>query len=467
MKYYVIINKYKMYHNNDRRYRTCTECRQRFIEGEEPEIRENFPFLAAGAAMLGVVAVQGITDSIVKGKTEREKEKQRTKQMEAIMGTDLSTKFDPSVCPPPITPQPIRTSQMRIQAASALMSDYSDQCPAPQVPSSMDRKSAVESLAETMGLTECSATKCSHDDRGGKAGAEGMFKENDGSLTEGSSVIGCSEMLMLEEKIRNITQNISCTINRQSNTTNVSVYAGNKISIRASGGSTINFNCGGELKFNQSINLKLVVVSKMTTQQTNDIQSTVNNSVHDIAKYLEKSVSNIPPETVTGRREFINKMQDIQKMDYSQDVMDILNNFSVAVNNNNDIEIVAENGSTINLRGDSCNFDQNIIINILAHNIVDTVASKAFKGSFDNVTYSERDTEVDRETKVQERTVRDRSETPVKQSPVVNKTGDIINIVLSILFFILLIGIGIFAYKKMTQNKSMMNNFPPQFPPQQ
>ncbi len=445
MKYYVIINKYKMYHNNYGRYRTCTECNQRFIEDEEPETLERF--------FNPLAPIADIAESVEQGKTARKEAEERTKQTQAVMDTDLTNEFDPSVCPPPITPQPLPVSQMRIQAAaSALMSDYSDICPQPQVPPPMERKSMVESLANTMGLTECSATKCSHDDRGGSAGTDLSFKDNFGSITEGSSVIGCSEMLMMEEKIRNITQNISCTLNRQTNTTSVNVYAGNKITLSASGGSTLNIECP-QLNFNQSIKVKLVIMSKISTEQKTNISSTMDTTIKDIAKYLETTVSNIPDDRVTGGREFIEKMQDIQSTNYSSDVMDIFNTFDVKQVGSNDIEISATDGSTINIRGAACNFDQNIVLNILAQNIVDTTMDKAFHNVFKNVTLNKREKKIDRNITVPERRDPIRRELPVKPPPP-PKTNDgsnaglIIGIVVTIIILMLLVGVGIYMYKR-------------------
>lgn len=268
------------------------------------------------------------------------------------------------------------------------MSDFNfASCPPPPTPSPEEYGKTLQDIIKASGIQAC---RTDNTQVGMKYTAEVKSFLANASVGasfdyNNTSTLGCEQVVAITKKYKTCVQNVSCVLNQVKSEQIVQVNAGNKILIEA--GRDINYDCKA-LKIKQSGNIKLIALKQMSSASKNAISAQTKSLVNDIAKITQDSYTQAGA-TPQGSKIFQDLQSKLDQIDYSANVSQVLDTMSVSLGTNN--EIVLRAGRDLIVKGDQCEMTQEIIIDVLASNIVNNVVESAMEqlGDFVNTTSSE------------------------------------------------------------------------------
>lgn len=300
-------------------------------------------------------------------------------------------------------------------------------CPPPPEISELEKNDYAAELADKMGIQSCNTTsffqkdESNWDASGGmevNLGLGGLLPSAEAKFetsgernitTNTTSAIGCETLTVMSEKVRQATSNVSCLLNKSSKTDTLNMRAGNAVIFKAEDGGILTVNCagaaGGQLKIQQDIQMKVVFISQMSDEEVNEITKQVDSAIKDVVDVMKNQDAGLNA-VVQGSKTFSDKISDITSDSYQSSAKENIKKFEVKLTANNDIEFIARGGvvvgdrfypSTLNITAGQCNFTQNMVIDLLAQNIVESTFIQTFDDLFK--------TDVDTMKKVEEENI--------------------------------------------------------------
>lgn len=258
-------------------------------------------------------------------------------------------------------------------------------CPEKE-PLSVNEKAAKSAeMAQAMGVQACSRQERGIDSSveaeidawvaSAKASANFSFTD--------SASIGCEQISIIANEMNQATDTVSCILSNSSASSELTVNAQNAIRIEANGeGSEIKIDCGEQgLNINQSINIKIIKLDELSEDEQNDIATAVDTAVQQSAKGVQDSLQGrlaMPP----SQKQILEQCTKIQNSSYKIQAKENIKKISLNVNAKNDITIIANGGAKIFISGKQCNFNQNIMLDIVAQSIVQNTLKTAFSDTF-------------------------------------------------------------------------------------
>ena len=259
-------------------------------------------------------------------------------------------------------------------------------CPKPPEPSTDQLVSNAAQALEAMKLQSCSTShEMSKEDSswgfalaivtpiGGGAGGGGGSSS---SYSEKDSVVGCEDVKAISEQYYNTTQNISCILNQTQTTSSDTITGINSIIFTS--GRDLKINCPS-FKIDQSIKIKLIKVSAITEAQMSAIAEETKEFAESAADKLigkTASSSNKLKDTPDGSKYSEELIQKIQNTDFKNQTREVLNSITTRVTARN--EIVLEAGGDIILTGSQCEFNQNVVVDVMSQTLINTALTSVF-----------------------------------------------------------------------------------------
>lgn len=194
------------------------------------------------------------------------------------------------------------------------------------------------------------------------------------------STVGCSAVNVLLQAYNSAVENVKCIISQD--TSNETVNISNTNSVTFNAPITL-FSCP-TLNINQNIGGNMNIIAKIDPQTTISIQQAIADHIHSFTNALTDMYSGQPSYGTDGQgTQNVNQMLSNEtQTNIANQIKDTIENLSISINNQNQVVINAPVVLIIN--GDSCNFTQNIAVDIMTN----TIVSSAFSTALDAVSPS-------------------------------------------------------------------------------
>jgi hypothetical protein len=259
-------------------------------------------------------------------------------------------------------------------------------CPPPVKMRNDDIATSADKLAESMGATACktdSTTVQASARIGNILGSMSMAVGGSSATT-----VGCEQLIAMAEKNDVYRNDIVCILKKTQANNKANVYANNTINIESETGD-VTIACN-ELKFKQSMEIDLVMLSNLSEQDKVDISNVTKNAVKSMTDVLQDSKAGLG-STPQGAKMVKDLASRNQTQDFKQQVDESIREISIDVSTSNTINIKAK--KNIRLTGKSCEMNQNIVLNIVASLILDSVIEKNFSSMGNTMNESVMDVE--------------------------------------------------------------------------
>ena len=194
-----------------------------------------------------------------------------------------------------------------------------------------------------------------------------------GGTTTNTSSIGCEQVAVTALSYVQTKESIVQTLNCSCTTIDQSSTAVNSITIEAHDNSKILCN----ITVDQSINLNTIISSQISSNTISQIQSLTTN-------YLTSSVNSLlntntqAGSTPTGSKSVTDVVNEINSTEISNQINQTIVNMLQSVSGTNNITIKLYNSI---LSGTQCTFTQNIILDLVATNILSSAMNIAYNTS--------------------------------------------------------------------------------------
>jgi len=257
-------------------------------------------------------------------------------------------------------------------------------CPDPPAMDKKERVSKAAELAKSLGVTACRK-----DYRGTTAEAQ-FSGEVDLLLASANvaggvkttsmqnSAMGCEQVLAIADSYNKTISNISCTLSRSEYSSTKTLQTGNTITFEA--GKDLNVNCP-ILKIDQNISVKFVSLESLNESEKTQITTAITDVIKKTDEAIQQSSSGVGA-VAEGSKVAKDTTVDIQQQDYKEVVNETIKNMELKADAQNNITFKA--GGNLTITGNQCELNQNIIIDIVAQNLVSTTLEKVFDGKISN-----------------------------------------------------------------------------------
>lgn len=265
----------------------------------------------------------------------------------------------------------------------------SSQCPPPPPLTNEEVGAASAEIAESMGVQSCKQDTDTMT-------AEMQMKAESflGSVTGGgkvttnnTSIVGCEQLFLSAQKIKEKQQSINCTLKKNSVKSTITLTSNNSIEFKSEEGS-INIDCAKDFKLRQTMNINMVSLVDITSQDKDEIAEQTKAVVSEIAKTINDSETGFGA-TPQGQKVIQDVNKDIQSLDFKQLVNESITDLSIGLNQNNDIKLTSK--KDLNIRGSNCSIDQDIVVNFVSNSIIKSVSEKALSSVKDTLQQYERE----------------------------------------------------------------------------
>jgi len=296
------------------------------------------------------------------------------------------------------TPQKFSASQMKLQAvqmkfkAEQMKFKETTGCPDPPVPNKDQLKSATAEMMKSMNLQSCKTdNEHMHADvevsTAFGAGASASFDVNR------TSTIGCEQINVLANQYYQTTQNVACVLNKSSSSSSAAVKNTNSITIKAGVGciQTAGNKC-------PSLKMSCNVAQKMAVKQISQIDMTEDqaNSVANAVKSFSNQVAKVTTDATTGLgatpqgSKAASEMQTkIDNSDYNAQIKDSVKSISSTMDNQNNL--VIDSSGDMELFGDQCKFDQDMIVDLAASTTMKDALKTTVSSSMESINQQDQE----------------------------------------------------------------------------
>lgn len=312
--------------------------------------------------------------------------------------------------------------------------------PPPMTPAQQGAKAAE--LAKAVGATACqrsSATERSETQ--GHAGIDLGFLGKAGvsvgnvTTSQSQTAIGCEQLIAISDTYNKAVSNISCSLSKNQYTSTKTLTTGNTITFEA--GKDLNVNCP-VLKIDQGINVKFVSLEQLTESE----KTSMANEITDVIKKTDEALQEQKLGVGAmgdGSKIIKDTAVDIQQQDYKLVVNEVIKEMDLKVDSKNNITFRA--GGNLNITGDQCILTQNIVLDIVAQNIVSSTLDKIFSGKISNELVQESKTGQTAEVKGLEEIAKFSD----LSNPVFSSSGSsLFKIIIVIVIVLIMLGIGMY-----------------------
>jgi hypothetical protein len=202
-------------------------------------------------------------------------------------------------------------------------------------------------------------------------GSVGFFagprvKAEAGFIKTRGTTEGCEQVIAQANQYNNTILNVKCTLSKHVTSATNRIAVVNKINAEGAKLECKNIN------FLQTINIKSLAATSFSDQSLNDITDNIINGLDETAQLMQNSESGFgatPQGSKFLKESKTNLFTDNSKKDIKETITTTLN--SIFANNELNIK-------NINFSAENCNFTQDVIIEVVATTLVDTVFSNFF-----------------------------------------------------------------------------------------
>jgi hypothetical protein len=279
---------------------------------------------------------------------------------------------------PPVLP---KTLSPWVLMGSSRLGDDTPQpagCPPVPPPSESEKAGAAADLMKATGAQACSTHQMSAT---AKATVSALFASAALSLTASeSSTLGCEQIIAIAEKYRAVQQNVTCILNQS--TTTIKKVLTNVNSIRFEAGGDLNIMCP-DLKIGQGISIKTVDEINISDQDETQIADDISSVAKAVANTIQTNVAGFG-STEKGGKEVIDRLTQVDNIDYKAKVKQAFREFSTTMDNQNNLVFKA--GGNINIMAkEQCQITQDIVLDLASKYVIDSVLKDAFSTSISSV----------------------------------------------------------------------------------
>lgn len=200
------------------------------------------------------------------------------------------------------------------------------------------------------------------------ASASAKIQINDSKTAQ----VGCEQIDIIAEKIRNATANVSCILNKNTVRDSKTITAKNNILFEV---DDLTINCDEGLSIDQNISINMVSLAQLTDTEITQIADSLDAARDDIKSFAQDAVAKQTATSGGGQKSVFDRVATMETTNYKKTVDEKIKEMSIQVNANNDIIF---KGKKATLSGRTCKMNQNILIDIVASAIVDATIMKDF-----------------------------------------------------------------------------------------
>jgi hypothetical protein len=246
-------------------------------------------------------------------------------------------------------------------------------CPPPPKPSSEQLASAAAEICKAMKIESCKTSSYN------VQGEVDAFITSASLNINGSSAVGCDQVMAMANSYYQSQQNITCILRQTSTKNNLTVTGINSIVIKAGMDLTIDGGEGG-FEVDQKLKINVVKMDQLSQEQKNEITKTVKTTTDDVVKVLQDSKSGFGA-TPQGSKYISDSLTKIDNTNFDQNVSQTLNEISTNQIGTNTLEIVA--GRNVIIKGKSTKINQDIALDIIATSILNDQILNVFDSMSD------------------------------------------------------------------------------------
>lgn len=254
-------------------------------------------------------------------------------------------------------------------------------------------QSNYSQLFQTLNLAQCKASyrstpvaigdDCESEDEGGVFTSSSSSSCNvvSGTATD-KSFANCEGVNVLGQTYNKCVQDVKCLITQ--NKTEVTTETGENLTVNiGTGDGNVFINCGAQgLTINQVISGKVIIYTsisnKLKDQIVKSIVSNIQNAIPAIQQSSTGSKATYDPKEGNARN-FQDVINQLNSQSLENNVSQSITDSLTKIEANETVNFGTGKGQTI-LEGNSCNINQDIHLNIIATNAVNTAFENAFKG---------------------------------------------------------------------------------------
>lgn len=275
---------------------------------------------------------------------------------------------------PSVDPRTLRASSLRDDPTPPSPAG----CPPVPPPTESEKAGAAADLMKATGAQACSTHQMSAT---AKATVSALFASAAISMTASeSSTLGCEQIIAIAEKYRAVQRNVTCILNQS--TTTIKKVLTNVNSIRFEAGGDLNIMCP-TMKIGQGISIKTMDEINISDQDETQIADDISSVAKAVANTIQTNVAGFG-STEKGGKEVIDRLTQVDNIDYKAKVKQAFREFSTTMDNQNNLVFKA--GGNINIFAkEQCEITQDIVLDLAAKYVIDTVLKDAFSSSMSSV----------------------------------------------------------------------------------
>lgn len=265
----------------------------------------------------------------------------------------------------------------------------SAKCPPAPTPSEYDTKKGAGALATAMGATACQ-TDNHNFALAFDVGGWGLSSDFTCNYSD-AKTLGCEQLLASSTKYLTAIQNISCVLDQSQNVIKTTVNNVNSVNFIAGPYSSLTA-CGGGVDITQGITMDVITSMNLSQSEIDLIAKEVKSVCDTVNKGIQDNISQAGA-TASGGKTIIDNLNQFDNIDYNSKVRQALNSVTMTVDANNNINIIAQQGSKVLYSANAkCNFNQNITTKVIASIIVNNVLRSTYSSVIDLINKASNET---------------------------------------------------------------------------
>lgn len=205
----------------------------------------------------------------------------------------------------------------------------------------------------------------------------GSYSSSESIATKYKSTVGCSAVNALLQSYNSAVENVKCIISQDTSNTTIDISNSNKVVINA---PIVDISCP-TFNINQQIGGNMNIIAKIDPQTTVSIQQAIADHIKSFTNTLQNMYSGQTSYGPDGQgTQSVNQIlsNDTQK-NVANQIKDTIENLSISIDNQN--QVVISSPGIILLNGNSCDFTQNIAVDIMTNAIVSSAFSTALEAA--------------------------------------------------------------------------------------
>jgi hypothetical protein len=254
-------------------------------------------------------------------------------------------------------------------------------CPAipPQNPSQVNDNTAK--LMEVAGIQACRTTQASTSGGAsgtvstilGGASVEAHFQTSD------TSSIGCEQISVASNTYKQAVNNISCMLNQSSNVVHTNITGINSIIFEAGGDLTVECN---PLTIKQNMVLKMISSINLSDKELSQVSNQCKAVVNSIVDAVQKSDVGFGA-TPQGAKAISDTQTDLSNNTSNNKIKQAITDIQTSMVGKNIISM--KSGGNLLIKGSNCDLSQNMVIDMIASNILDNVVTNSVSNLTDTI----------------------------------------------------------------------------------